>query len=192
MISVKQGQGRNPGGREAMELWFKRAFDANPDNFDACRRKLTYLQDYAAYEDVIAFGKQCLETHNWRAGIPFILSIAREYASEDRNGLSQPDVWKDIEDVYEGCFLSFPNDTVHRNRFVYLALVARKFDVATRHIQILGDKSDWFYDAAQHTWGDARFKGKLTTRPATRATTRGVIPATTRPGVRRPPATPNP
>ena len=177
MISVKRGQGQAGGGRDAMEQWFKRAFEANPDNYDACQRKLSYLQGYASHDDVINFGKECLQTHNWRAGIPYILSIAHEVAaSGNRTYLPRPDVWKDIEDVYEGAFLSFPNDTSHRNHYVYLALLARKYDVATRHIQILGDKSDWFYDPARHAWGDAHYKGP-TTRPTTRLTTR----PTTRP-----------
>ena len=40
MIKVMMGEG---GGRERMEVWFRRAMAADPDNLDACAKKLYYL-----------------------------------------------------------------------------------------------------------------------------------------------------
>jgi len=159
MISVKQVQGQAGGGRDAVELWFKRAIEINPDNADAYQRKFDYLRGHEGREATIAFGHECLATQNWRGGLPFVLSNAHEmYSSGNKNYMWQGDNWKDVEDVYEGSFLSFPNDLEHRNHYIYLALVARKYDVATRQIQILGDKSEWYYDPAAHSWGDAAYR----------------------------------
>jgi hypothetical protein len=75
MIRVELGQGQ---GRDRMELWFHRAMQANPDNYDACSRKLYYLEPkwYGDAEQMLAFGRECEAGGNWNAGIPYILMKA--------------------------------------------------------------------------------------------------------------------
>jgi hypothetical protein len=194
MIRLKHAQGQgDAASREAVDLWFKRAVEANPDQGDAYMAKLNYLLFVAGHDEVIAFGRECLTTQNWRAGVPFALAIAHERYSVGgaRQYFADPENWRDMEEVYEGCFLNYPNDVAHLNHFVYLALVTNHYAAATRNIEILGDKSDWFYAPEQHMWGDAKYRRehperiRAATRPGTTrpATTR---PATTRPAASRP------
>jgi hypothetical protein len=90
-----------------------------------------------------------------------------------------------VEDVYEGCFLNYPNDVAHRNHYVYLALVTRHYATATRQIEILGDKSEWRFTPADHSRGDGQNRRENPGRPTvTRA------PASTRPAASRPVLTP--
>ena len=64
MLSVELGQGQ---GRDRMELWFGRAIQADPDDFEAYRAKADYLAPkwYGSDEDVWNFGVECAKTENW-------------------------------------------------------------------------------------------------------------------------------
>jgi hypothetical protein len=153
MLSTKHSQGDGGGGREAVELWFKRAIEANPSNLDVCRRKLDYLRPdaYGSKEEMIAFGRECLKTSNWSAGIPFILVDAHQSLmmwSEKRAAYyADAETWNDVQAVYEGCLLNFPND------------------VAEQQIAILGNKAKWRFTRAGST------TRTTTTRPTTRPAT---------------------
>jgi hypothetical protein len=188
MIRVKLAQGgADAATREAVELWFKRAVEYNPDQGDAYLAKLNYLIATAGHEAAIQFGRECLATQNWRAGIPFVLAIAHERYSGNgaRQYFANPANWRDMEEVYEGCFLNYPNDLLHRNHYVYVALVTRHYATATRQIEILGDKSEWYYAPAEHSWGDAKYRREP---PGSRTVT--TTPASTRSITTRPVLTP--
>src|SRR5208283_2826942 len=55
MIQVAEGQQKK---RPEMELWFERAMQLDPNNYEACHSKLHYLypQWYGSRDDMIAFG----------------------------------------------------------------------------------------------------------------------------------------
>jgi tetratricopeptide (TPR) repeat protein len=143
ILKIKQG-----GDREEMETWFRRAVEANPDEPDVYRRKLIYLspERHGTHEDMLAFGRECLKSENWRAGTPMILvQVQRQLADESADGseyLHRPDVWADIRDVYEGGLLSFPEDTRRRSEYAKLATQCGRWDVAHKQFDILGDKPD--------------------------------------------------
>jgi hypothetical protein len=185
MIRVKLAQGGSDAAtREAVDLWFNRAVDANPDMGDAYLAKLNYLIATAGHDEAITFGRECLATQNWRAGIPFVLAIAHERYSGNgaRQYFADPANWRDMEEIYEGCFVNYPNDLVHRNRYVYVALVTRHYSTATRQIEILGDNSEWYYAPEEHSWGDAKYRREHPERVhATTKTTTTTQPATSRP-----------
>jgi hypothetical protein len=183
MIRVKHAQGgSDAASREAVELWFKRAVEANPDQGDAYMAKLNYLIATAGHDEAIKFGRECLATQNWRAGIPYVLAIAHERYSGNgaKRYFADPAYWRDMEEVYEGCFLNYPNDLVHRNHYVYVALVTQHYATATRQIAILGDKSEWYYAPEEHGWGDAQSRRDRAARAATTGPT-STRPASTRP-----------
>jgi tetratricopeptide (TPR) repeat protein len=58
--------------REEMEKWFRKAMEINPDEWNACHRKLKYLRPtrQGSWDDYFDFLDQCIRTKNWRAGIP--------------------------------------------------------------------------------------------------------------------------
>ncbi|HVX86512.1 MAG TPA: hypothetical protein VH253_17150 [Phycisphaerae bacterium] len=97
----------NLGTRGDMERWFTRAMAANPDNYDACSRKLQFLRyqpgDHAA--DMLAFGRQMLATHRWTGRVPMTLVHAHELlanaSGSPENYFAQPAVWADIKSCYQ-------------------------------------------------------------------------------------------
>lgn len=145
IISVKRALG-DATDRQSMELWFKRVIDVDPNNTFAYECKLNYLIENASHEETVAFGHECLNTQNWRVGLPFLLAqIHNRYALDHPDYFSNAANWKDMEDVYEGYFVNFPDDSEHRNEFVVIALQANKFDVAAKQNKILGKKSKWSF-----------------------------------------------
>jgi hypothetical protein len=69
MISVCTSLGLE---REEMEKWFRKAMVINPDEWNACIRKLKYLhpRSHGTLDDYFDFLDQCIRTKNWRAGLP--------------------------------------------------------------------------------------------------------------------------
>jgi hypothetical protein len=174
MLAVKINQGEDGGGREAMELWFNRAMAANPDNLDACRRRLHYIRRYEDRDGMLAFGRWCLKTENWRGGIPFILADVHYYlafASQDRKEYyAQPHVWEDLRSVYEGCVINFPTAIPQRNQYAKIAIQCGRWDVAKQQFEILGDKVMPQVFGSQTTLN--YYKRKATRLAATQPTTR--------------------
>jgi hypothetical protein len=164
MLQVKKSQGEIGGGRQALELWFKRVTEVNPGDVFAYQSKLDYLINSSSLEEAIEFGHECLNTQNWRAGLPYLLAqIHNRYSLDHPGYFSTAAYWKDMEDVYEGCFLNFPDDAEHRNEYVMFALRAEKFDIVQQQIAILGKKSKWAFKP-----GPVRGKPNGATQPATR------------------------
>jgi hypothetical protein len=140
--SLRDGDG---GGREAIEQWYARAMNTDPDCRDACGRKLYALYPgwYGSPEEIIAFGRECLATENWRGGIPAMILRAHQIVA-DRSGDSKeyyarPDVWRDLADFYEGQLLNYPDDARRRSELAKAAIQAGRWDVANREFNRLGD-----------------------------------------------------
>ncbi|HZZ42165.1 MAG TPA: DUF4034 domain-containing protein [Tepidisphaeraceae bacterium] len=146
MISVELGEGN---GRAEMEKWWKRAMDANPDNYQACSNKLYYLEPkwYGSPGEMIAFGRECLSEGNWEGRIPFILVDAHmqlsKYPSAGKGDyFAQPEVWKDIRSVY-GPFLERYSTAVwDRSYYAYYATRCGEWGVAKKQFEVLGNKVD--------------------------------------------------
>lgn len=145
MLSVCVGRG---AGREEMEIWFDRAMAADPDNREACRRMLYYLYPrwHGSHEEMVRFGRECLAGGNWRGQIPFTLvdahfAVADE--SDDRKQyLSRPDVWRDLEEVYEQYLQFDPGAAWARSQYAKVAADCEKWAVAKREMDLLGDRPD--------------------------------------------------
>jgi hypothetical protein len=150
MIGVKNVQGSNggPDTRAAMEQWFSRAIEADPDSVEAYNFKMGYLRpsQRGSVKEMIEFGHECAKTQNWRAGIPQFLADAHVIAAQWTRTrfdayFKQPGAWEDIVTVYEGHLLNFPDDVYHRNQYLLMAFRAQRPDVGYRQSQILGDKA---------------------------------------------------
>jgi tetratricopeptide (TPR) repeat protein len=144
MLTVKLGQGGNP---QEHDTWFKRAVEADPDNYDAHFQKLYYLYPrwHGSHEAMLEFGHQCLSGENWRGGIPFILvdahvQIARE--TEAKDYFKRPEVWGDVERVYSGYLELYPENATARSRFARIACDNERWEEALRQFAVLGDKPD--------------------------------------------------
>lgn len=145
MLVVELGQGR---GRERMELWFKRAMEADPDNYSACAKKLYYLEPkwHGSAEDMLAFGRECLQSGNWDARLPFFLVDAHLKLSDYRQNqrqdyFKQGNVWSDIQSVYQPYLTFFPNSTYDRSMYAKFACWCGQWGEGQRQFSALGDKA---------------------------------------------------
>jgi hypothetical protein len=144
MLSVELGQGK---GRERMELWFRRAMTANPDNYDACKAKVYYLEPkwHGSPEEMLEFGRECLRGGNWKARLPLILPEAHEALAVYNRGnpdayFTAPGVWQDIQAAYEPYLNACPKASLDRSRYAFLACRCGQWEVAHRQfVQLGGD-----------------------------------------------------
>jgi hypothetical protein len=141
MLDVELGQGQ---GRERMELWFKRAMEADPDNHAACRFKLNYLQPkwHGSAKDLLAFGDECYETQNWYGNLPMIrVDVFDELATyvDNREAFySAPEVWAGISSVYDPYLRYFPTSTNMRSQYCSYCCFSGHWDLAQKQFIILG------------------------------------------------------
>ena len=143
MLTVELGQGK---GREVMETWFARAMKANPDSRDACFAKLYYLEPkwYGDAKLVLAFGRECRDSKNWYATLPFLLITAHQelvnYAPDKAAYYRDPVVWQDLQSVYRPYLLAFPERAEARNYYAFFACQCGQWSEARRQFDLLGDK----------------------------------------------------
>ncbi len=144
MITVEQGRGK---GRERMEEWFTRAMKAQPANYDACARKLNYVSPkwYGTEQDMLVFGRQCVESKDWKGRVPLILVDAHEtisaYAKDpdaQKQYWKQPAVWKDIQSSFEKFFQLTPNDTAWRHNYALYAYRCEQWDAFNAQLKLIG------------------------------------------------------
>ena len=143
LMSVERGQHES---RERLETLFRRALDTDPDSFAACLEKLTYLDPrwYGDGPQAVEFGHQCQATRNWVARLPFILVEAHRRlaaaAPKPSDYWRRPDVWNDVQAVYEDCLAVAPPDADYeRSGFAWYACLAGRWKLAAVLLKCLGD-----------------------------------------------------
>ena len=135
------------GDSDAVEEWFKRAIDADPDNYGACHRFLWFLYPrwFGSHERMLELGQQCAKTDNYFGGIPYILLDAHAGVAEESGDpgqyLKRPEVWADISKIYEADLVVHPNAFV-RGRYAMWAIRCGHWEVANRQFEIVGDQPD--------------------------------------------------
>ena len=148
MLDVEKGIGG--GDREAMETWFERAMNSNGNDEAACLTKLDWLDpkwyggDTA--EEMIAFGKACRATKNWRTGITLLVGDAHlpllgHARAGQAGGLHEvPEVWSEIKSVYDEYLEHYPNDNVARSKYAMLCWLGAHYPEAHAEFQAVGDR----------------------------------------------------
>ena len=141
MLTVELGQGQ---GRNRMEMWFKRAMEANPDNIDACTAKMYYLEPkwYGKSADMIAFARECVAGQNWHGTIPLMMQVAYgsllAYVEDTDAFYGTPVVWNDIESCCVPYLRANPSDAWVRCKYTHFACLAGKWAVAQQQFTLLG------------------------------------------------------
>lgn len=144
MVHILIGIG---GGRERMEEWFKRAMAVNPYDATACSYKVNYLEPkwHGSNADLLAFGRECLKTGDWYSDVPFTLADVHILLARNSGDVSayfrKPEVWKDMEEVYETGLKARPKDSQLRTRYLKMAMFAEKWELADRLFKLLGDEA---------------------------------------------------
>jgi hypothetical protein len=130
MMTVELGQGQ---GRDRMELWFHRAMELDPNNYDACNSKLGYLEPkwYGSVQDMLAFGRECVQNQQWGGHVPLILmdahvAIQREFTedSQKTNYWKQPNVWLDLKSAFDRFFELNPEEISWYHNYAWYAYQA--------------------------------------------------------------------
>lgn len=110
-----------------METWFQRAMLLNPNNYDACKSKLGYLDPrwYGTAGTMLDFGRQCVASTNWAGKVPLILADAHWTLSQEAgtNVYWTPEIWPDIQASFGKFFELNPNAKTWRNNYAWYAYV---------------------------------------------------------------------
>lgn len=154
MITLELGQGK---GRPRMELWFKRATDLDPNYYDAFEAKRYYLEPkwYGSPEDMLEFGRECVNSKKWGGHTALILrdaheSLARYLDEADRPAYwKQPSVWKDIHAAFEKFFELNPDEIGWHHNYALYAYRAEQWDELNRQLPLLGEVNYEFFGGRQ-------------------------------------------
>jgi hypothetical protein len=141
------------GDRATMELWFDRAMKADGDDREACWSKLDWLDPKWYGDDqgreMLAFGRQCRDTKNWRPGISLLVAdahwrIACKPGEDQNKYLALPEVWADIQSVYDEYFKHHPVDDVARSKFAtFCYLSAHYREAEVQYVALEGRLTQW-------------------------------------------------
>jgi hypothetical protein len=142
-------KGIGGGDRKAMETWFERAMRGNGDNRDACWEKLDWLDPKwygdAGGKEMLSFGRACRDTKNWRTGITLLVAdahwrIAAMPGQNQNRYLASPEVWADIQSVYDEYLEHHPEDDVARSKFATFCHLGGHWREAEVQYVALGDR----------------------------------------------------
>jgi len=143
MMTVMLGQG---GGRQRMEVWFNRAMELDPNDIDACKDKLYYLEPkwHGSEEAQLAFGRECVRSKTWGGKVPLALLDAHVFIqghldkSEQTNYWKQPGVWPDVHAAFDRFFELNPDATSWYHNYAWHAYHAEQWAKLNELIPKLG------------------------------------------------------
>jgi hypothetical protein len=150
MIKLDEGQSKD---RPDMELWFSRAMQLNPYNYDACSYKLHYLypQWYGSREDMLAFGRECVAATNWGGHVPLILLDAHyEYSmylsgDDKKNYWMQPDVWPDLKSAFDRFFELNPDEVGWHHNYAWYAYACGQWSEFLHQTTLFSNGTNYDY-----------------------------------------------
>ncbi len=143
MMTVLKGTGCE---RPEMETWFRRAMEADVDNFNACFAMMDWLDPkwHGSPEEVLAFGRACRDTKNWQARITLLAADAHIRAvqlkpsDEYRAYFARPEVWDDIRTIFEDYLSHRPNDAPARSTYAAFCYNSNKIEESARQFEKVG------------------------------------------------------
>ena len=151
MVKVCEGAQK---GRAEMELWFGRAMQLAPNNYEACQSKLHFLypQWYGSREDMIAFGRECVANEKWTGTVPLILSDAHwEFArflpeaSDRTNYWKRPDVWLDVKASFDRFFEINPDAVGWHHNYAWYAFQCGQWKAFYSQLRQFGGNTNYAY-----------------------------------------------
>jgi hypothetical protein len=149
MLTVEKGLSR---GRAEMEKWFRRAMTADGNNIHACLAKLDWLDPkwHGSWDEMVAFGRACRDTKNWRMGITLLVAEAHERArwrfatdAERYKYMSSTEVWDDIRTVYTEYLKHYPLDHQARSQYAAYCYLCGRYLLSHHQFLIVGENLRW-------------------------------------------------
>jgi tetratricopeptide (TPR) repeat protein len=145
MLTVELGM---TTGRETMELWFERAMKADNNNKQACWTKMEWLHPkwHGNFVELVAFGKACQATKNWRGGITLLAPmpyyhVARSLPpAQQKKALALPKFREMVTQVYDEYLKHRPDDSAARTEYAILHYATGYWRDSDVHFEQLGDR----------------------------------------------------
>ncbi len=140
---------------DQMDVWFQRAMKINPSSYDACRAELYYLEPKwgGSIPALLAFGRQCVESTEWKGRVPLIMLDAHEavvsYLPQGpmrTNYWKNPLVWRDIKDGFEKFFQLNPEAIGWRHNYALYANRCEAWSDLGKQIAIMEKAGPVNYD----------------------------------------------
>jgi len=156
LITVAMGLGLE---RKEMERQFQRAILADPTDKEAYFAKLEYLKPkwYGSKEEMFSFAREAMRKASPNSMIPMVLMAAHleMYYRSGQNAsyFRNPNVWKEMKEVYQTVTKSFPEAKTIHNWFARTAYLAGDYEVAREELKKIGD--DW-QNRQKQIWGDKK------------------------------------
>ena len=142
MLTVELGA---TTGRAAMEQWFRRATEADPDGPLAYRAKLIWLEPkwHGSVKEMVAFGRECAAGGRWSGLVPLTLAdahwVAACYTPEGMTFdpdpsyfANNPAVWAELKAVYDRYLREPDVSNYNRGRYAVVAAYSGKWATADR------------------------------------------------------------
>ncbi len=151
LITVATGLGLE---RKEMERQFQRAILADPTNHQAYFAKLQYLMPkwLGSKEEMFLFARESAKKAPPDTRISGVLLTAHWEmhfrSGENRSYFRDPNIWKEMKEVYQTLTKSFPEAKTTHNWFARTAYLAGDYKVAQEELKIIGD--DW----DNNVWGN--------------------------------------
>jgi hypothetical protein len=145
MLTVEKADSR---GRDEMEVWFHRAMEADGNNVQACRLKLDWLDPkwHGTEEEMLAFGRACRATGNWRIGMTLLVAEAHDRVrwalptnAERMNYVRRPEVWADVYAVYPEYLKHYPFDYGSRSRYAAYCYLGGQYAISHQQFMVVGE-----------------------------------------------------
>jgi tetratricopeptide (TPR) repeat protein len=154
LITVAVGLGLE---RVEMEKQFKRAILADPTDNEAYFAKLMYLMPkwYGSREEMFSFAREAVRKAPANSMIPMVLLGAHlevyRRSGENASYFRNPNVWKELKQVFQTASKSFPESKTTNNWFARTAYLAGDYEVARNELKkIEYDWENW----QKRIWGD--------------------------------------
>jgi hypothetical protein len=154
MLEVEKDIGG--GDRQAMETWFERAMQTDGNDYSACLTKLDWLDPKwygdESGDEMMAFGKACRATGNWWSKITLLAADAHwRHACklepvERETYLKRPDVWSEIQAVYDEYLKHCGFDHAARCKYATIGYFGRHYTEAHTQFEAVGKNLTTWYE----------------------------------------------
>jgi hypothetical protein len=147
-------EGSSDGNRDAMERWYARAVQADPENIEAAERKLLFLHPdmHGSAAEMLDFARGLAARPGTAPRLATLLAdvhwtLAKmtprgtlmrprpEYFTEN-----MPAVWNDVRQAYATYLERVPHARLHRTRYAVMAAWCGQWAEARRHFERLGEE----------------------------------------------------
>jgi catechol 2,3-dioxygenase-like lactoylglutathione lyase family enzyme len=157
-ITVLKGLGAE---QDDIKVWFDRAMNADPGCLAACDALIDFLDPKwgGNAPELIAFGRECAKSKLVRTGIPLLLGeahlriVIREEHQIATAYVRQPEVWKEISDVFDAHFEAVPSDPQAHGVYAIYCAYAGRNELARQHFEKApGSLKSMIFNASHLRW----------------------------------------